>query len=250
MALKANLKKSVDPCHDFYAFACGGWEASHKLPDDKDWLTRSTSDSNAVTYASDLFKACIDEETRNTRGMIPLIEALKSVGGWPIMGQSGGYNETKFDWKDAFVKQFVKYGVSSIYSLSVFPDSSDTLVNRLYFDSDQFVLNYPAIPQPNDNKQYENPDSARAYKEFILQTALLLGATNDSQTRKDVDNIFLYEEALARNKQYENPDSARAYKEFILQTALLLGATNDSQTRKDVDNIFLYEEALARTKLN
>ena len=64
--------------------------------------------------------------------MTPLIEMLNTVGGWPILGQSGGYNETKFDWKDAFVKQFVKYSVSSIYSLSVLLDSNDTLVNRLY----------------------------------------------------------------------------------------------------------------------
>ncbi|CAG2178650.1 unnamed protein product, partial [Oppiella nova] len=65
MALKANLNESVDPCHDFYAFACGGWEASHTLPDDNQWISLSknwsTSDSNAVTYASDLYKACIDE---------------------------------------------------------------------------------------------------------------------------------------------------------------------------------------------
>ena len=81
MALNANLNESVDPCHDFYAFACGGWEASHTLPDDKMWYNHfnilddnvshamrislsknwSTSDSNAVTYASDLYKACIDE---------------------------------------------------------------------------------------------------------------------------------------------------------------------------------------------
>ena len=64
--------------------------------------------------------------------MIPLIEALKSVGGWPIMGQSGGYNDSEFDWKDAFVKHVIKSESSPVFALSVLADANDTLVNRFY----------------------------------------------------------------------------------------------------------------------
>ena len=28
----SNMNQSVDPCEDFYNFSCGGWEATHRIP--------------------------------------------------------------------------------------------------------------------------------------------------------------------------------------------------------------------------
>ncbi|KAL4841145.1 hypothetical protein H8958_020825 [Nasalis larvatus] len=36
----ANLDASIDPCQDFYSFACGSWLRRHAIPDDK--LTHGT----------------------------------------------------------------------------------------------------------------------------------------------------------------------------------------------------------------
>lgn len=34
-AVMGALDRSVDPCHDFYDFACGGWVKSNPLPEGK-----------------------------------------------------------------------------------------------------------------------------------------------------------------------------------------------------------------------
>ena len=79
-SLSANLNRSVNPCHDFYEFACGGWEASHEITDDigidaiqeaqqkiKNSLMdsmmkdRSKNDPDPVLFAADFFKSCANQ---------------------------------------------------------------------------------------------------------------------------------------------------------------------------------------------
>src|SRR5690606_4319943 len=40
----AALDRSVDPCTDFYAFACGGWQKATPLPPDRPSLVRGFTD--------------------------------------------------------------------------------------------------------------------------------------------------------------------------------------------------------------
>ena len=41
------------------------------------------------------------------------------------------------------------------------------------------------------------PDIVKAYKQYILQSALLLGAKDDSQTTKDIEDLVAFESKLA-----------------------------------------------------
>jgi hypothetical protein len=70
--------------------------------------------------------------TRESRGVFPLLAAINSVGGWPILGSSSNYNLLTYNWKDSLAKIYGYLGLSIIYSISVLPDANDTLVNRVY----------------------------------------------------------------------------------------------------------------------
>ncbi|XP_054153016.1 neprilysin-1-like isoform X2 [Oppia nitens] len=210
--IRDSLNTTIDPCDDFYEFACGGWETTHTIPADKsrygsfdavdeelkksikEYLSKKTtkSDSKAVIYASDFYKACIDEATINSRGVTPLLDALNSVGGWPIIGQSSVYKNSDYDWTESFAKQMVNFGVAAIYSVSVQPDSNDTLVNRVYYDSGVFGLGRNQLANTS-----AYTDIVNAYKKYILESALLLGGKNDSQTQQDIEDILAFESKLA-----------------------------------------------------
>ncbi len=70
--------------------------------------------------------------TRESRGISPLLAAINSVGGWPILGSESNYKLLTYNWKDSLVKIYGYLGLSIIYSISVQPDANDTLVNRVY----------------------------------------------------------------------------------------------------------------------
>ena len=64
--------------------------------------------------------------------MTPLIETLKSIGGWPLVGQKTNYNEEKFSWQDSLARIIGVLNIGSIFAIDVKPDANDTMVNRVY----------------------------------------------------------------------------------------------------------------------
>ena len=47
--LLGNMNQKVDPCEDFYSFACGGFESKHVIPDDQSSVTTFSLISDEVT---------------------------------------------------------------------------------------------------------------------------------------------------------------------------------------------------------
>ncbi|XP_033934658.1 endothelin-converting enzyme-like 1 [Pseudochaenichthys georgianus] len=212
--VQSNIDPTIQPCQDFYSFACGGWLRRHGIPEDKlsygiitaigehneekmerlllEPIRRQGVDS-AERKVKDFYRSCVNMQEIDKLGSDPMTEVIDSCGGWDMSGappKTPGWEREgapqRPDFNELLYRTQGVYSTAVFFSLTVNVDDKNSSRNAIRIDQEGLTL--------PDSSLYlgQDEDSVKilaAYKALMERLLSMLGAHNATQKSKEIIHL-------------------------------------------------------------
>ncbi|MGH9651208.1 MAG: M13 family peptidase, partial [Terriglobales bacterium] len=195
------IDRRVDPCTDFYQYACAGWRKSNPLPADRSRYARfdeiqernlvtlreileaaSTSSDPTQKKAGDFYASCMDEDAINRKGIKPIASDLKAIASLPSKADLVRY-----------VAASHRRGIPAFFGFGSTQDGKD---------SSQVIAGFVqgGLGMPNRDYYFEDSDRMKEvrtkYRAF-MERMLTLAGDSPAAAQCNAEAIYAMEKALA-----------------------------------------------------
>ncbi|XP_073819891.1 neprilysin-1-like [Musca autumnalis] len=217
------LDESIDPCTDFYNFACGNWkklnQADKKEPRknvflnvDKEFevkLKEILEGSNGEELnenekkVKEFYNSCLQRDVNydTKRYRNKMQEILMEFGRMPVV-EGAKWNEDEFDWWNIIAKISKTYGFNIIFGYEIIPNPRNVSINTLVVQHQKFEFPlslYGNATLGNLWKRYHEEVSTN------LQTYFDLNAEQANKTAKEILELEVQLAKGGANNRY-GPD--------------------------------------------
>ncbi|XP_018009279.1 neprilysin-2 isoform X2 [Hyalella azteca] len=206
-----NMDPQMDPCEDFFEYACGNYLKTKNIPDEKSSISQfsdvsdvlqeklrtlvesedSSEDTPSSLMVKQLYKSCMNTERIAEQGLQPLKDILREMGGWPAV-EGFAWDRNRFDWvQNVYINRRLGYSVDLLFDFSITTNIKNS--SWRIIDIDQ-----PSLGMPSREYLLRglNDSDVRAYLDYQVSLAALLGA-NRTAAELELTESLLFEIQLA-----------------------------------------------------